>query len=375
MTTLIQHAKRTYMNLSTNDLEKMTAFLAKKINVNEQDLCFCGSGSIYKTCCQKKPSYWITDKYLKKLIGYGKHKNFQVTTIPTTFLHQLELDFHSKFNICNIPRCDRKAINSHVFGKALLKKYFNTDQCKWYAINDLGEKELRIAGIKSEIGYQIFCSQHDHEIFSKIDALSSDNNNEENQLLHIFRSLAYQNEFNRVHLAINHQLIYALPKIIDERSKHTGVMEKEYQINLSTLAESHARYKLTSFELEKIWNIIQNKELQSLKIASRIIKSDELFFAQGIENPSLDLLNKKIPFSRHIAMLYVVLPFLEKRVQVIFITTYDEYFDFIEQVKTVSEEILSEFLNSALDKKNSSRAVLVGLNKNPGQKILSIDLD
>jgi hypothetical protein len=277
------------MDLTNDDLEKINKLLVKQTNISDEDLCFCGSGNTYKICCAQNPNYWLTTDYLNKLIGFAKNKNFYISgTMPTTFLIQLESFFGDRFDICATPGCSNKCIYSHIFGKALLKKYFVSNTCKWYAINDHGIKELISAGIKNEIGYKTFCSTCDNDIFKLIDDTEHDASNLKNQLLHVFRVLAYQHQFNRAHLAFAHQVIFAKPSIETAREKYTGIKPESVDISahLKVFKEGYIRYKITHNELEKLWRFINTKQESSEYLtALRIVKSKDVFFAQGIENP------------------------------------------------------------------------------------------
>ncbi len=361
------------MELTNDDLEKINNLLVKQTNIHSEELCFCGSGKNYRVCCAQKPNYWLPDEYLSKLIGFAKNKNFYISgAMPTTFLSQLESFFGDKFNICATPGCLNKCIYSHIFGKALLEKYFDSDMCKWYAINDNGTKELLPAGIKKEIGYKIFCSTCDNDIFKPIDDTDHDPSNLKNQLLHIFRVLAYQHQFNRAHLAFAHQIIFAKPSIETARKEHTGITKTvDITIHLKVFKDAYTRYKFTSNELEKLWEFISEKpDSASFSVISRVIQSKEPLFAQGIENPQYDLSGKKIEFLEHAAIVYVVFPLDGKRVQVIFASRNHEYINLITQLKTVNEYSLKKFISPMLEKKNSPRSVFVGVNKKSYQKIL-----
>jgi len=362
------------MDLTNEDKEKVNGLLIKQTGIKVGDLCFCGSGKNYETCCDRKPSYWLTDEYLNKLISFSKNKNFHISNaFPTTFLSQLELVFSEQFDICAIPGCLNKCIHSHIFGKALLEKYFDSNVCKWYAINDYGIKELVPVGIKKEIGYKIFCSSCDNDIFKPIDDTSHDISNLNNQLLHIFRVLAYQHQFNRAHLAFAHQIIFAKPAIETAREKHTGVKPLSVDISnhLKVFTDSFIRYKLTHYELNKLWGFINNKnDHASFTVASRIIRSKEVFFAQGIENPKYDLLGNKIEFTEYASIIYVVFPVNKNHVQIITTSCHVDYSSLIVQFKYVNDYSIKKFINLLLEKKNSPRNVLVGINKKQYQKIL-----
>jgi hypothetical protein len=361
------------MDLTNEDLEKINKLLVNQTNISDEDLCFCGSGNIYRICCAQKPNYWFTNEYLNKLLGFAKNKNFYINGVmPTTFLTQLEIFFGDHFNVCATPGCLNKCVYSHIFGKALLEKYFGSNMCKWYMINDQGIKELVPAGIKKEVGYKIFCSTCDNNIFKIIDDVNHDILNLKNQLLHIFRSLAYQYQLSRAYLAFAHQVILAKPAIETAREKHTGVKLKSVDISahLKVFKDGYIGYKLTHGELKKIWGLINTKQaFNHCLITSRIVKTKDIFFAQGIENPKNDLRGNKIDLLDYSAIIYAIFPTDEKHVQIIMTSNNQEYSAFLEQFKIINEYALKKFFNTVLEKKNSPRGVFVAENKKSHQKI------
>jgi hypothetical protein len=359
------------MKLSLDHLQKINGILVKNTGVVNESLCFCGSGAKYGICCVKKVNFWLTDEYIKTLINFAKSRNFNVDNIPITFLSKIELAFQNQFNICATPGCTKKAINSHVFGKALIEKHFNSKKCQWYAIRDNGKKELIPAGINEEIGYKIFCHDCDNNIFKQIDDVNHNIEDPINQLTHIFRAVAYQHQFNRVHLALAHQVVYVTPIVTEAKNNHTDVQVKNRDIDLTHFQESYIRYQFTYGELQKLMGILKSKEdLESIPILNKIVSSRDPFFAQGIEDPKRDLSNKRIVFSSPAAISYVVLAYDSEHIQVIISTLNKEYSGLLGQLNSANEYRFKKFVSTLIEKKNTLRSVLVGINKKSSQRIL-----
>jgi hypothetical protein len=365
------------MDFTSKQLKKIDSLIAGKISkrclLSEDDLCFCGSTKNRAICCLQSTNYWLTKKSLDRIIGFAKYRNFNVSknTLPKTFLKELETDFQNKYSVCAMPNCDKPCIKSHVFGKALVKKYFNSDYCKWSVINDNGVKKWTQAGIDSEIGYQIFCSECDDNLFRDIDDVNHDLNNTQNQLLHILRTLAYQYQFNRTQLGLAHQIAFATIPMFLERNNHLSTETKEKTIDVSHLTRCYVRYCLTESYLKEMNRILKAEEFDngSYWLISRKIKTRDSFFAQGIENPKIDVLGNKVVLKKDCGFIYCILPSNDNEVQLIAISFCDEYKVLLKQLNSSSEYKCRRFISKLIEKKNSPRGVLVKVDTKEHQKI------
>ncbi len=287
-----------------------------------------------------------------------------------TFISKMESDFQNKFSFCAAPGCTKETIRSHIFGEALLKKYFNSNKCGWYIIDDEGSKKLSLAGINNEIGYHVFCKECDNNLFRPIDDVHHNINNQNNVLLHFFRVAAYQYQFSRLHLAMAQQIIYATPSITKLRIRHTGVDSKDNIISLDHFIHGYIRYVFKHDLLMKIWAIIKNGNHDSLITISRVVKTKDIFFAQGILNPKTDLLKQKIIFEDHAAIIYYILPHNSDHIQVNISTHNSEYCDLLKQLKDVNDYKFKKYIGNFLEKRDTPRNSFVSPETKSFQKIL-----
>ncbi|MFM2381651.1 MAG: hypothetical protein RLZZ76_418 [Candidatus Parcubacteria bacterium] len=168
--------------------------------------------------------------------------------------------------------------------KANTKKYFLQNHCRWFVIDDKGNKIWKKVGIDSELGFKVFCHKCDSRIFEDIDNPDSNLNVFRNQFLYTFRVLAYQHQFNKITLAIAHQVAILSPTLVIERNLFLNTQKNNEVIDMTHLVESYIRYSLTYSELEKIYNSFLANKIESARknFVDRDIDIDEIFFAQAI---------------------------------------------------------------------------------------------
>jgi len=348
--------------------------VSKRCELKHDSPCFCGSTKTRGECCLIETNYWLSKKFLNEIIGFAKHHNFNVSKgiMPNKFIKNLESSFQKKFNICAIPGCNRPCINSHVFGKALLHDHFQNSFCNWVVIDDRGVKKWSQVGIDSEIGYKIFCAECDNSFFQDIDNLKQEINNKKNQLLHIFRSLAYQHQFNRTAMAIAHQIAIAYIPVSFERNKFLNTKVTHEQIDITHLVECYIRYALTKIDLFKVYKILQSDRFDRIEkhLISRKIFTKKGFFAQGIENPKIDVLGNNVELKRDSAIIYNITPIDDKSLSLIVFSLYDEYNPLLNQIQDCNEYKCKKYFSNLIEKKNSPRGVLVNKNMKENEKIL-----
>lgn len=359
------------MELELEHLMQINNLLVKKVGMQAQDPCFCGSVAIHKNCCAQNQNFWINDVYFEKLIGFAKHNNFFVKSIPSTFLKDFNNKFLNRFNICANPKCNNSAIGSHIFGESLVRKYFNNGKCQWYLINDDGIKTLCSVGISNDIKYPIFCNNCDNAIFRNIDKPDHGVTDTSNQLLHLFRCMSFQYQFTRTNLALAHQLAFGSVKIIFARQNHTGNFKKNEKINIDHLIMSFVGYKYHFQKLKELSEIcIDNKTSNKLRLFTRVIDVKNPVFAQGVLNPRYDLNGKKIEFINDAGIIYVVLPNGSGNVCITVATLDDEYHEYIKQLDLINDYDLKKLVNGYIQPKNTQYNLLLSMEHMSHQKAL-----
>jgi len=351
----------------------ISSVVSKRCPLTLESPCICGSEKTRADCCLQSPNYWISEKYLNRILGFAKKHHFNVTNgIPNSFIKEFESSFQRKFDVCAIPECKGKCINSHVFGKSVLKKYFQDNFCQWFVIDDDNKKVWSKVGIQSELGFSIFCKDCDNNFFKYIDNPGHDLANIKNQFLHTFRSLAYQYQYNRTALAMAHQIAIASISMTFERNEFLSRSVQSEEIVITHLVESYVRYTLTKSDMIKLYQIYLSGKFDSLGSNSviRKIKAKDMFFAQGIENPKVDLFGKEILIDKDSAFVYTILTDETGFMSLIAFTLYDEYKPIIQQISNASEYKCKKFFEEIIAKKNTPRGLLVNLDFKQHRRIL-----
>jgi hypothetical protein len=365
------------MHLESEQLKKIDSIISnvisKRCPLTPDNPCICGSEKTRAECCLLSVNYWIPDKYINNILGFAKKFSFNVTNgIPNSFIKEFESSFQRRFDVCAVPECSEKCVSSHVFGKSILKKYFKDSFCQWSVIDDTNKKVWSKVGIESELGFNIFCKDCDNKIFRDIDNPDHELVSVKNQFLHTFRSLAYQYQYNRTALAIAHQIAIANIPVSFERNNYLNRSVKSEQIDITHLVESYVRYILTKSDMIKMYKIYLDGNFKSLALhlVLRRLKTKDIFFAQGIENPKVDLLGKKVLIEKDSAFIYTIVPDATGLSNLIIFTLHEEYRSLIEQVSNISGYKCKKFFEEILTKKSSPRGLLTSLKYKHHQKIL-----
>jgi len=360
------------MKLTAEHLLQINNILIRKLGVESKDLCFCGSVEIHENCCAHKANFWISDAYFEKLVGYAKHNNFFVSTIPSVFLNDFNKKYQKQFNRCANPECLKPSIGSHVFGESLVRKHFDSDKCQWYMINDSRIKTLCSAGVRNDIKYPIFCGSCDNTLFKDIDLPEHSVTDNKNIFLHLFRCMSFQYQFTRENLALAHQLAFGSVKIAFERQKHTKNFRKNEQININHLVMSYVGYKYHYEKINQLWKIYKTdtKSATNLRLHNRVIGVKEPIFAQGVLNPKVDLKGEKINFVNPAGIIYVVLPMNNNFASITIATLDDEYYDYIEQLNSTNDYVFKKLTNGFIAQKNSQYNLLLSPTHKLHQKAL-----
>ncbi len=349
--------------MKKEDIEKINSiFLTKHTKIIDEDPCFCGSGLLFLDCCKKEAKFWISDKFLNKVIGYAKANAFNVSNIPTSFMYEYNEEFQKKFDVCANLDCGNKCIGSHIFGRSLVKKHFSNTKCKGFEIDNNGKKQLVEIGTNNDMKYPIFCSNCDDRIFKEIDKNDHDLLNKDNQFLHFLRSMSFQYQFLRSQLAFSHQLVFAYPAIASARSIYNNDQKKEEKIDLTWFVENFIRYKYQRKLLRSLWNIYNGSTEKNFFVHTRAVITENILFANGIINPQLDLQNKKIIFKKHASILYVILPLSDKQLLVMTFTQDEEYIQYLEQLYKSNDYKFKKTINTYLSPLNTLYSIFLHSN-------------
>ena len=346
--------------------------LPVRLSSGNNEVCLCGSTKSISECCVTEPNYWISDKYLEDIIAYAKRLDFNIGQIPNTFIQRLETEFQNRFNVCAVPGCTNHCIGSHVFGSKHLQYHFNGNHSYWLVINDDGTKLWEPVGIAEKLKYKIFCKTCDYSLFTKIDTVQHDVSDTSNQMRHIFRTLAYQHQFNRSALGLAYQIAFAAIPTSFERNEYLKTTTTHESININHLIGCYIRYRMTTQEICDIYQLIQPGSIHgpSINIVSKTFQTKDVFFAQGIENPQQDLRGNKIQFSTDAGIVYVVLPEKVNRMRGIVFSRYKKYEDLLRQLEFCNEYKFKSFLSSLVERKNTPRSVLTKNKPKNHQKII-----
>jgi hypothetical protein len=359
------------MVLEPEHLTQINNLLAKQLGITSSDPCYCGSTKKYLDCCDLQPNFWMSESYFQTLIGFAKHNNFAVKSIPSTFFNNFNHRFLKKFNICANPNCQNGAIGSHIFGESLVRKHFNSEKCQWFLIEDDGIKRLNQAGISNDIKYPIFCGKCDNSLFKSIDVPEHNLSDQNNIHLHLFRCMSFQYQYTRANLALAHQLAFGSVKIMFARQSHTGNFKKNEQINIDHLIMSFVGYKYHTRMIDRLSEIcIGNKTSNNLKIYTRVLTVKNPVFAQGILNPKYDLLGDSIKFVKDAGIMYVVLPKDSNSVSITIATIDDEYGTYITQLDSLNSYELKKLVNGFISPKNTQYNLLLSMEYKAHQKSL-----
>ncbi|MCU0678225.1 MAG: hypothetical protein MUF19_01400 [Candidatus Pacebacteria bacterium] len=358
------------MELELGHLEQINNILIRKLSVTPNDPCYCGSSKIHAECCAIQPNFWISKTYFEKVIGFAKHNNFFVKSIPSTFLNDFNTKFYNKFSVCANPECNNPSIGSHIFGESLIRKHFNGNKCKWYLIDDNKTKVLCEAGISNDIKYPIFCEDCDNDLFKVIDAPGHSISDNKNITLHLLRCMSFQFQFTRTNLAMAHQLAFGSTIIALARQNHTGI-KKDEQINIDHLILSFVNYKYHSRITKRLLDIcINHKTTDKVVLYTRVISVKEQVFAQGILNPKQDLIGNNINFVNDASIMYVVLPKDITSVSITIATLDNEYHEYIEQLNSLNEYDFKKLINSYISPKHTQYNLLLSPDHKAHQKVL-----
>lgn len=346
--------------MEKEDVQKINNILISKLKIKDNDPCFCGSGLIFSDCCKKETRFWLSQKFVDKIIRYAKANNFKIDNIPMSFLKEYEIEFLKIFNKCSNPACNNKCIGSHIFGRSLIRKYFEDTFCQWFEINDNGIKQLIKIGISNDIKYPIFCSICDNNIFKSIDNIDHDLLDTDNQLLHLVRIISFQYQYTRTQLALSHQLVFSIVPISSARRSFKNEQTKNETINLTWFHKNFIRYKHQKELLDFLWEILNNKT--KYKIYSRVISSDNIIFSNGIINPQYDLSNKKMTFTKQASILYLTLPISKNEIIIISYSYNNEYDDYIKQLYLSNDYKFKKTINSFLSYLNTPYSIMLDSN-------------
>jgi hypothetical protein len=360
------------MKLEQEHLHKINSILARKINAEESNPCFCGSGKLFTDCCRKQPNFWVDDTYLDKVIAYAKYNAFSGGKIPTVFLNDFYTKFFKRFGVCANPQCNNKAIGSHVFGESLIRKYFGRGKCQWYVVDDHNNKNLVSAGVSSDLKYPIFCQTCDNKLFKEIDKPDHDVTDVKNILKHIVRCMAFQYQFTRTSLSLAHQLTYGSIKIIFARQEYTGVFKKNEQINLDYVIRAYIYFKFHNEKMDQLWSMYEadNLDQNLLKIHSRFLSAKEVIFAQGIKSPIINLDGSRREPPDPSGVFFMVMPKDEQNVYVTFATLDENYYDYIDQLQYANDYKVKSVVNQMTQYKDTPYGLLLSNAHQNHQKAL-----
>lgn len=135
--------------------------------ITPEDLCYCGSGNIYRECCKKKEhDSWLSKEEIKNVEKVVQNS----WDTPKSFRRQT-LILNKKCLLCG-----RSAISSHTLSKSWMRKIFHTDFVVVPSYQSWRIVMERIA-INRASTFLWWCSEHDWSIFREIDQNIDKNSN------------------------------------------------------------------------------------------------------------------------------------------------------------------------------------------------------
>ncbi len=180
-----------FYTLSSKELADINAILVRKTEVSKDSSCFCVSGKKFSSCCRSSPNFWLTDKFKDTLLGFIKSKNWVVDEESVSFIFPtFEKLYLDRLDLCARPNCGSKTtINSHVYGKKHIQGYLNGIKCRIHNPYSTSRNFFNETHTGRELTYRIFCKKCDSELFRNIDNPRQNTKNENNQFLHLLRTI------------------------------------------------------------------------------------------------------------------------------------------------------------------------------------------
>ena len=363
--------------LTSKELLEINKWLIKSAELSDNARCFCGAGTNFSDCCKNKPNFWISDSYVKSLIGFIKSQNWNVTTDKIiSFLvgrNGFENYYLKSYDLCARPDCVNSTTrNSHVYGKKHIEKHLKDTNCKINNPYKTNYDYFSSVGIKKEITFRIFCENCDHDIFASIDNPNHDIRSGKNILLHLLRTQAYQYQYTRRDLALSHQFVLGIKGII-ETERYKSIGQRDTVLSGDWFIANNIRYQYQSELRNKLWGLYQNKT-SSLKIPqvyTREVKTKQVLFASGIVNPSHDLSKNIILFNKEASIFYYIIPNDNLGVSVTIASFDEEYKDMIDQLANVNDYVFKKYFNHLITMSSMPLSIILPDSFKVTNKILS----
>lgn len=316
-----------------------------KSGVLENSLCFCGSEEAFLSCCKAKVNTWIPDEYKKNFLGLAANKDYNVNKNDIAFILKLfEKHFFDKWDSCTNPYCcSKKTIDSHIFGRKHTEKYLVGSKCNIRNFYNKSKGHFVEVDTGKSITYKLFCKSCE-QLFNKIDKPDHFVFADNNALLHILRTQAYQYQFARMDLAFNHQFHLALQVPLEiDRKNFSG--NSQAVIDLNPFIACYRRYVYQSSLRDKLWDFY-NRSVDIPYLYKRVVRTkNDIFFASGIANPSHDLEKNKILFKNEASLFYFVVPESLDKLSVIIGSFDEEYKDMINQFESLNDFVFKSYIN------------------------------
>ncbi len=211
--------------------------------ITSEDLCYCGSGNIYRECCKKKDhDSWLSKEEIEnieKVVFYsGKAPKSHLKTM---------LGINEK---CFIAICKKKAIWSHTISASWMRSVFKESSVAMPSL-DWENYLLKEVPISKASIFMGWCEEHDYDLFQEIDQ-GFDINNSYHLNLMTYRSISKEFRIKENHL----RQIYSFLCLSDSCNKDLCL-----SILLGEYLWVRDNYKLMTF----VYNGIQTETRKGLK--------------------------------------------------------------------------------------------------------------
>lgn len=202
--------------MDDNFIKFISSQFIKKSKVLDQSVCFCGSEKNFLSCCKVKVSAWIPNEYKESVLGLVANRRYHVNKDDIAFIpKQFAKRFFEKWSSCTNPYCENKVtVDSHIYGQKHIEKYLEGSKCKIRNFYDRTDSFFTECNTGKQITYKLFCESCE-QLFQNIDQPDHFVFENNNVLLHLLRTQAYQYQFVRMDLALNHQFHLVLQEPLE----------------------------------------------------------------------------------------------------------------------------------------------------------------
>lgn len=242
------------------DALEIAKVLRGAMGVKHHHLCFCGSLRKYSKCCYK---HGVSLNKKAVIAGLRYTDSQGVMDSISGNIWSSFYDFSSNRIKCLFPYCSKSTSECHLVSNNTIKSLIGKS-C-WFVPYKNGKEYISRSSKKANC-LPVFCSDHDDELFKKIDTYELVKGSFEDQFLYGLKNVAFELRKAQILLNINYQVALYEPAIYlhqnpqlqgIDRLRITFVVNQEFK-------NSYIRYKSLYDFYIKLIRIYETKNYDHL---------------------------------------------------------------------------------------------------------------